>query len=73
MMLARVEGLPIPLAFIKSLNSSSSTSLPAVSMERSKVASVKFLGALVSFSKNEGLWVPDSPLTNVGIVFSSAS
>ena len=37
---ARVEGRPIPFSFNASLNSSLSTSLPAVSMARSNVASV---------------------------------
>ena len=52
--LARVEGLPIPFSFMSSRISSSSTCFPAVSMALSKVASVNCLGGLVCFSKNEG-------------------
>ncbi len=52
--LALVEGLPIPFSFINSLISSSSTCFPAVSIALNKLASLKFLGGFVSFSVNEG-------------------
>jgi len=39
-MAARVDGRPMPFSFRASRNSSLSTNFPAVSMARSKVASV---------------------------------
>ena len=64
--LALVEGRPIPFSFIKSRNSSSSTCLPAVSIARNNDASVNCFGGLVSFSKKEGSCGPFSPFSNVG-------
>ena len=64
--LARVDGLPIPFSFINSRISSSSTCFPAVSIALNKVASVNCLGGLVCFSKKEGSCGPFSPLTKVG-------
>ena len=64
--LARVEGRPIPFSFIISRSSSSSTCLPAVSIARSSEASVNWFGGLVCFSRNEGSCGPFSPFINVG-------
>src|ERR671919_656497 len=50
MMAARVAGVPMPESFIASRSSSSSTSLPAVSIAPSSDASVYRRGGLVSFS-----------------------
>ena len=47
MMAARVAGVPIPLPFIRRTSSSSSRSLPAVSMAASRLASVCGAGGLV--------------------------
>ena len=69
--LALVDGLPIPFSFINSRKSSSSTCFPAVSIARNKLASVKFLGGFVSFSKNEGSCFPFSPFTKEGKVSCS--
>ena len=69
--LALVDGLPMPFSFINSRISSSSTCLPAVSMARNKLASVKFLGGFVSFSRKEGSCVPFSPFTKEGKVTCS--
>ena len=49
-MAARVDGRPIPFSFNASRSSSLSTSLPAVSIARSKVASVYGRGGCVHFS-----------------------
>ena len=46
-MVARVAGVPNPLSFIASASSSSSTSLPALSIAESRVASVYRAGGLV--------------------------
>ena len=47
MMLARVAGVPRPASFMASAASSSSTSLPAVSMAFSRLPSLKRAGGLV--------------------------
>ena len=47
MMLARVAGVPRPESFIASAASSSSTSLPAVSIDLSRLPSLKRAGGLV--------------------------
>ena len=49
MIAARVAGVPSPFWIIASRNSSSSTSLPAPSIEESRVASLKRAGGFVSF------------------------
>ena len=69
-MLARVEGLPIPLAFIKSLNSSSSTCFPAVSIARNSVASVYCFGGMFLFHA-QGKMLITFPLLKLGRIFSS--
>ena len=55
MIAARVAGVPMPESFIASCASSSSTSLPAVSIADSSDASEKRRGGLVSFSADVDL------------------
>ena len=52
MIAARVAGVPMPESFIASRSSSSSTSLPAVSIAASSDASEYRRGGLVSFSSD---------------------
>ena len=70
---ARDDGLPMPFSFMASRSFSSLTSFPAVSIARSKVASVKCFGAVVHFSVSCGLCSPWSPCVNCGSVGSFSS
>ena len=67
------EGLPMPFCFKAERNSSSSTNLPAVSMARSRAASVYGFGAEVCFSFNSGVCCPCSPSVNFGRMASFSS
>jgi len=71
-MAARVDGRPIPFSFNASRSSSLSTSLPAVSIARSKVASVYGRGGCVHFSSSLGRCGPLSPFTKAGKECSSS-